>query len=89
MKNLFSYCLLSATLAASTSVFGHGGHGSENDNNENHLRQRWVCRADATDGSGVFFLGFGRTYGDAYAQAQTICQRARHTCVIECEPQVH
>lgn len=51
---------------------------------DRHPTRTWICRAEATDNSGLFFLGIGRTYGEAYARANETCNRARRMCQINC-----
>jgi hypothetical protein len=51
---------------------------------DRHPPRSWTCRAEATDNSGLFFLGMGRTYGEAYARANETCNRARRICRIDC-----
>jgi hypothetical protein len=46
----------------------------------------WTCRATATDGSGIFFLGIGRTQAEAYTKALETCNRQRRSCIITCDP---
>jgi hypothetical protein len=83
LRNTLLFSLVAFPFMDSSSLYAHGGRVIGGDS----LRQRWVCRADAIDGSGLFFLGVGRTYGEAYGQAQNTCIRSRHTCTISCNPQ--
>lgn len=62
---------------------GHGGHGGFGSHNNTF----YVCRAESTTHEGIFFLGMGRHYGDAYARAFEACQRQNMTCRISCQQQ--
>ena len=42
------------------------------------------CRADANDGSGLFFYGMGRDRANAYVQALETCNRQNRSCTITC-----
>lgn len=81
----FQFSLMAFLITASSSLFAHGG--GRGGGGGDSMRQRWICRADAVDGSGIFFLGIGRNYGEAYAMAQNTCARARRVCVVSCDPQ--
>ena len=51
----------------------------------NNYRDRWICTATVTDDSGLFYLGIGHSYAEAYSKAQEACSRSRHTCITTCE----
>jgi hypothetical protein len=59
-----------------------GGFGGRGDNERAFMW--WSCRADARDGSGLFFYGMGRDQASAYVQALETCSRAQRSCMITC-----
>jgi hypothetical protein len=76
-----------AMLALSCSAFAQESEDieSQDDAFESDLRF-WTCRADARDGSGLFFLGMGPTRADAYVRALEACSRQNRVCTINCRP---
>ncbi|MFW7378476.1 MAG: hypothetical protein ACOH5I_06710 [Oligoflexus sp.] len=60
----------------------------ESDDGLRDWNEYWTCRADATDGTGVFFLGMGRTRADAYVRALETCSRMNKHCRITCHPEI-
>lgn len=82
MKKLIMACLVLASTGALAQRGGGGGGGGRG------LRQStWICRATAMDNSGLFFLGMGRNYAEAYVRANENCNRAGRFCRINCQPQ--
>ena len=85
---------VAAALVAISSVSvardGEGNNGGRSGGGRNEADgvQSWVCRADANNDSGLFFLGMGRSQAEAYTRALESCSRARQQCTITCDPQI-
>ncbi len=91
MKRFLKSISLSFLVFGSVTALAHnggrgGGRGSRGglDADDRHPPRTWICRAEAMDNSGLFFLGMGRSYGEAYARANETCNRARRVCRINC-----
>ena len=78
-----------AMLALSCSAFAQE---SEDNQEQDEVMEHdggiriWTCRADARDGSGLFFLGMGPTRADSYVRALENCSRLNRVCTITCRP---
>ena len=85
-KSLVGVMFVCLTSTAGAESSRHRGMG-DGDRNDSGFRN-YTCRAESVTNEGIFFLGMGRNYGDAYARALQNCTMARQVCTITCSQQV-
>jgi hypothetical protein len=71
-------------IALASNALADEGRRSSGSRGLDGFNSQWVCRADARDGSGMFYLGMGWSRAEAYTNALESCNRQGRSCIIVC-----